>query len=92
VRLFVQMYFGGERAGLCLGVLYLSRGRRLGGGDMQLKEFLCVRCGTQQDTSRLREPTDPTVCFYRNGNRYTRLVRATVLCDPCAEALTLVLY
>lgn len=52
----------------------------------------CERCGTQQDSSRLREPTDPTVCFERNGKRYTRLVRSSVLCDPCAHALSLVIY
>jgi hypothetical protein len=52
----------------------------------------CERCGTLQNSSRLREPTDPTVCFDRNGKRYTRLVRASVICDPCAYALTLILY
>jgi len=52
----------------------------------------CARCGTREITARLREPDDPTVCFERGGKRYTRLVRATVLCDLCAHALTLVLY
>jgi hypothetical protein len=52
----------------------------------------CERCGVPHETARLREPTDPTVCFDRNGERYTRLTRPTVLCDPCAYALSIVLY
>ena len=52
----------------------------------------CERCGTREESSRLRESDDATVCFDRNGKRYTLLVRATVLCDPCAHALSLILY
>jgi hypothetical protein len=57
-----------------------------------VKSNWCARCGTRQESSRLREPTDPSMCFERNGRRYTNLVQPTVLCDPCAYALTLVLY
>lgn len=56
------------------------------------REEWCERCGTKQVTSRLRDPSDPTVCFDRKGMRYTRLTRPTVLCDPCAYALTLSIH
>jgi hypothetical protein len=50
----------------------------------------CLRCGVWESgdpSVRVREPTDPSVTFERNGKRYTNLVVADPLCDPCASAM-----
>jgi hypothetical protein len=50
----------------------------------------CLRCGVKEseDASvRVREPTDPSVTFERNGERYTNLVVPDPMCDPCASAM-----